>query len=95
MYKVLGLEKKFPWTYFMGRIKFNDLPLSKRKIVAAIESGDYEGWEDIRLPTLFALKKRGYKPEAFFKFAEQRGLTDVDKVMDSKDLFKILDTFNK
>lgn len=95
MYKVLGLEKKFPWTYFMGRIKFTDLPLSKRKIVAAIESGDYEGWEDIRLPTLFALKKRGYKPEAFAKFSEQRGLTEVDKVMNSKDLFKILDSFNK
>jgi glutamyl-tRNA synthetase len=95
IYKVLGLEKKFPWTYFMGRIKFIDLPLSKRKIVAAIESGEYEGWEDIRLPTIFALKKRGYKPEAFAKFSEQRGLSDVDKVMDSKDFFKILDSFNK
>jgi glutamyl-tRNA synthetase len=95
IYKVLGLEKKFPWTYFMGRIKFTDLPLSKRKIVAAIESGDYEGWEDIRLPTLFALNKRGYKPEAFAKFSEQRGLTDVDKVIDSKEFFKIIDSFNK
>jgi len=95
IYKVLGLEKKFPWTYFMGRIKFTDMPLSKRKIVAAIESGEYEGWEDIRLPTIFALKKRGYKPEAFAKFSEQRGLSDVDKVIDSKDLFKIIDNFNK
>lgn len=87
--------KKFPWTFFMGRIKFKDLPLSKRKIVAAVKSGEYQGLEDIRLPTLFALRKRGYKPEAFAKFAEQRGLTEVDKVMNSKDFFKTLDSFSK
>jgi len=95
IYEVLGLENKFPWTFFMGRYKFTDVPLSKRKIVAAIETGEYEGWGDIRLPTLNALKKRGYKPEAFEKFVEQRGLTEVDKVIDSKDIFKIIDNFNK
>ncbi len=94
-YAALGIEKKFPWTFFMGRIKFTDLVLSKRKITAAIERGEYEGWEDERLPTIASLRKRGYKPEAFAKFAEQRGLTAVDKVMDSKDFFKILDNFNK
>lgn len=87
--------KKFPWTFFMSRIKFKDLPLSKRKIVAAIESGEYKGMEDIRLPTLFALRKKGYKPEAFAKFAEQRGLTEVDKVMDSEDFFRIINNFSK
>jgi len=95
IYEALGLGEKFPWIYFMGRIKFKDLPLSKRKIVAAIESGDYEGWEDIRLPTIFALRKRGYKPEAFAKFIEQRGLTEVDKVIESNEFFKIIDSFNK
>jgi glutamyl-tRNA synthetase len=94
-YAALGLEKNFPWTAFMGRIKFTDLVLSKRKITAAIEKGEYEGWEDERLPTLASLRKRGYKPEAFAKFAEQRGLTEVDKVIDSKEFFKIIDGFNK
>jgi glutamyl-tRNA synthetase len=88
-------DKKFPWTAFMGRIKFTDLILSKRKITAAIESGEYEGWDDAKLPTISSLRKRGYKPEAFAKFAEQRGLTEVDKVIDSKDFFKIIDDFNK
>ncbi len=87
--------KKFPWTYFIGRIKFTDLILSKRKITAAIESGEYEGFEDERLPTIASLRKRGYKPEAFSKFAEQRGLTEVDKVIDSKDFFNVIDGFNK
>jgi len=92
-YEALG--KKFPWTAFMGRIKFTDLDISKRKIMDAIKEGKFKGEDDERLPTISSLKKRGYKPEAFAKFAEQRGLTEVDKVMDSKDFFKIIDILNK
>jgi glutamyl-tRNA synthetase len=88
-------KKKFPWTFFIGRIKFTDVNLSKRKLTAAIQEGEYEGWEDARLPTIASLKKRGYKPEAFEKFIEQRGLTESDKVIDSKELFKIIDQFNR
>ena len=95
IYESLGFKSKFPWTFFMGRYKFTDVPLSKRKIVAAIESGEYEGWDDLRLPTLKALKKKGYKPETFAKFAELRGLTEVDKVIDSKEIFRILNELNK
>jgi len=90
-----AFNKKFPWTFFMGRIKFTDLILSKRKLNESIKSGKFSGAEDERIPTIASLKKRGYKREAFEKFAIQRGLTEVDKVMDSKDFFKILDNFNK
>jgi len=95
IYHALGLDKKYPWVFFMGRIKFSDIELSKRKIAAAIKEGKYTGFEDIRLPTIASLRKRGYKPEAFAKLAEQRGLSEVDKVMSQKDFFEILDSFNK
>ena len=95
IYKILGFEKKFPWNAFIGRIKFTDVNLSKRKIKQAIESGEYENFEDEKLPTIISLKKRGYKPEAFVKFIEQRGLTEVDKVISQKDFFKVIDDFNK
>lgn len=91
IYKALGKEKKFPWTFFMGRIRFTDIVLSKRKIKAAIEKGEFESFEDVRLPTIASLRKRGYKPEAFAKFAEFRGLTEVDKVMSQKDFFGALE----
>jgi glutamyl-tRNA synthetase len=68
MSAVIG--KKPPWTFFIGRIKFTDLILSKRKLNAAIKEGEFSGEEDERLPTLASLKKRGYKPEAFAKFVE-------------------------
>jgi glutamyl-tRNA synthetase len=87
--------KKFPWTFFIGRIKFRDLALSKRKITAGIKSGEFSGAEDERLPTIASLRKRKYNPESFAKFVEQRGLTEVDKVMDSREFFQIIDNFNK
>jgi glutamyl-tRNA synthetase len=94
MYTVLGFEKKFPWTFFMGKFKFSDLIMSKRKIQAAINAGEYEGFDDIRLPTIASFRKKGYKPEAFAKFAEQRGLSEVDKVITEKEFLEIIDTFN-
>ena len=60
-----------------------------------IDSGEFSGDDDMKIPTIASLRKRGYKSEAFVKFAEQRGLTEVDKVIDSKEFFKIIDSFNK
>jgi glutamyl-tRNA synthetase len=94
MYQALG-EEHFPTTLFVGRVKFTDVILSKRKIKAAIEDGGYEGWDDVRLPTIVTLMKRGYQPEAFYKFTIQRGVSEVDKVLTQKDLFKIIDEFNR
>jgi glutamyl-tRNA synthetase len=93
IYLIFG--KKFPWTGFLGRIKFKDLELSTTKIKKEIEEGKYSGWDDGGLPTISSLKKRGYKSKAFWKFAEQIGLSESDKVMDKKEFFKLLDAFNK
>ena len=93
IYDVLG--KKFPWTAFLGRTKFKDMELSTTKMRQAIEEGKYSGWSDARLPTIVSLKKQGYKPQAFWKFAEQVGLSESDKVIDKKEYFKLLDSFNK
>jgi glutamyl-tRNA synthetase len=87
-------KKKYPFAFFIGRIKFKDLILSKRKITAAIQEGKFEGFDDEKLPTIASLRKRGFNPKAFEKFAEQRGITEVDKVMDSKEFFQTLDNFN-
>lgn len=87
-------NKEYPWTFFIGRIKFTDLVLSKRKIESMIKSGEFSGHDDERLPTISSLRKRGYKPETFCKFIEQRGLTEVDKVISGKDFFEALDVFN-
>jgi glutamyl-tRNA synthetase len=93
IYKVLG--EKFPWTAFLGKIHFKDMELSMTKMRQDIEEGKYKGWDDKRLPTIASLKKQGYKPSAFWKFAEQVGLSESDKIMDRKEYFLLLDNFNK
>ncbi|MBU2104596.1 MAG: glutamate--tRNA ligase [Nanoarchaeota archaeon] len=92
IYKVFG--KKYPWSAFIGRYKFKDLELSKTKIKEGIESGKYSSWDDPQLPTISSLKKRKYKPEAFFKFAEQKGLSEADRTFEKKEFFRLLDSFN-
>lgn len=94
IHKALG--KKSPWTGFLGRFKFKDMELSTTKFRKAIEEGKYSGWDDAKLPTIASIMKQGkYKPQAFWKFAEQIGLSENDKVMDRKEYFLLLDSFNK
>ncbi len=93
IYKVLN--KKYPWTAFIGRLHLKELPLSSSKIRQDIENGKYKGWDDPKLPTLISLKKQGYMPEAFWKYAEDRGISEVDKTISQKDLYELLDNYNK
>lgn len=93
IYRALGLGKQFPWTAFLGRIKFKDMDLSTTKIRQAIDQGKYSGWDDEELPTIASLIKRGYKPEVFWKFAERVGLSENDKVIDKEEYFKLLNSF--
>lgn len=90
-----ALGKKYPWTGFLGRYHFKDMEISTSLFRKQIEAGKYKGWDDPKLPTLVSLKKRGYKPEAFWKMAEHIGLSEVDKTLDKKDFFRLLDNFNK
>ena len=42
-----------------------------------------------------SLKKQNYKPQAFWRFAEQIGLSENDKVIDREEFFTLLNSFNK
>jgi glutamyl-tRNA synthetase len=88
-----SLKKKFPWTGFLGKFKFKELDLSTTKMKEGIKEGKFSGWDDKNLPTVISLKKQGYKPQAFHKFAEQIGLSEADKVMERKEFFFLLNSF--
>ena len=60
-----------------------------------LKEGKFSGDEDEKLPSIASLRKRGYTREAFVKFVIQRGISEVDKLISSKDFFKVLDQFNK
>jgi glutamyl-tRNA synthetase len=61
------LQKHLGWEYpeviNIGRLGLEAGILSKSNIRAGIENGTYSGWDDPRLGTLQALRKRGIQPE--------------------------------
>jgi len=94
LYEHLGW--KYPETLYWGRVKLHDFGgFSTSSIRKAIERGDFTGWDDPRLPTVSALRRRGYTPEAIREFWIDLGLTQKDisismQTIDSKNS-KIID----
>ncbi|MBI4981167.1 glutamate--tRNA ligase [Candidatus Woesearchaeota archaeon] len=86
---------KSPSYQHWGRINFEGFELSTSKTRRAIEEGKYTGWEDIRLPFLRGLRKRGYQPGAFRKFALGIGLTLNDKTVSIEEFWKSINAFNR
>jgi glutamyl-tRNA synthetase len=93
IYDYLG--KKFPEAIFVGRINFEGMPVSCSKIRPLIENKTYTGWDDIRIPFLEALKRRGYRPEAFIHYSIDVGISLNDKTVTKNEFFKTINAFNK
>ena len=76
------LYKYFDWVYphsvHFGRLKIGEMVLSTSKIKEGIENKTYEDWDDIRVGTIRALRRRGFKAEALQKIIIDSGLTTSD-----------------
>ena len=93
MFEVLG--KKSPENFFLGRYNFDDLEISCSKTKVKIKDGLFKYWDDIRLPFISALRRRGYQAEAFLEFSKNVGLSQLDKTISGEEYFKLLNSFNK
>jgi glutamyl-tRNA synthetase len=93
MYEHLGW--KYPEAIHYGRLKITGAFLSKSKIVQGINEGIYKGFDDPRLGTFAALRKRGITPEAIKKMMIDVGTKSNDVTLSWENLFsynrKILD----
>jgi glutaminyl-tRNA synthetase len=54
---------------------------SKRKINALVESGQVDGWDDPRLVTLSALRRRGFTPRSIRMFCEDSGVSKANSTI--------------
>ena len=68
------------WEY--GRLNLSYTVVSKRKIGKLIEQGIVANWDDPRLFTLSALRRRGFPPEAINVFCGKVGVTMAQTVLD-------------
>jgi glutamyl-tRNA synthetase len=93
MYRHLGW--KYPETIHYGRLKITGASLSKSKIVQGMRDGLYKDWDDPRLATFVALRRRGIKPDAIKKMIIDIGPKTSDVTLSWENLYaynrKILD----
>ncbi|HDQ07139.1 MAG TPA: glutamate--tRNA ligase [Candidatus Bathyarchaeota archaeon] len=85
MYKHFGW--KYPETIHYGRLKITGASLSKSEIVKGLANGEYESWDDPRLATLAALRRRGITAEAIRSLMVDVGPKPQDVVLSWKNLY--------
>ena len=85
------LQMRKPKMLEFSRLEFEGMPVSKRVLKPLVENGQVSGYDDPRLPTLEAMRKRGIVPEAIRKFVLSLGFTKSDTLAP----FDTLESFNR
>jgi glutaminyl-tRNA synthetase len=65
-----------------ARLNLSYTVMSKRKLLELVQKGIVDGWDDPRMPTISGLRRRGYTPEAIWKFTELIGVAKRDSLTD-------------
>ena len=74
----------FDWEYpdirYWGNVRISgfDAPVSSSTLGKMVNKGELDGWDDPRAPTIRALKRRGFRPEAIRNFFKEMGVTEND-----------------
>lgn len=79
-----------------ARLNLNYTVMSKRKLLQLVNEGLVNGWDDPRMPTISAMRRRGYSPAAIRNFAERVGVAKRENIIDVSFLeFCIREDLNK
>ena len=93
MYGYLGWS--YPEAIHYGRLKIEKASLSKSRIVQSVRDGVFKGWDDPRLATFAALRRRGITAEAIRRLIIDVGPKPSDVMLSWENLYahnrKILD----
>lgn len=65
-----------------ARLNMNYTVMSKRKLRRLVEEGHVSGWDDPRMPTLRAMRRRGYTADAVLEFIRRVGVAKNYSVSD-------------
>ncbi|MDP2364725.1 MAG: glutamine--tRNA ligase/YqeY domain fusion protein [Ignavibacteria bacterium] len=90
------LEIYHPQQIEFARLNLTYTMMSKRKLLEIVEQKFVDGWNDPRMPTISAYRRKGYTPEAIQNFAEMIGVAKRDAMTDVALLeFAIRENLNK
>jgi glutaminyl-tRNA synthetase len=65
-----------------ARLNLTYTVLSKRRLIQLVTEKRVRGWDDPRMPTLRGVRRRGYTPEAIWRFCERIGVSKFEGVID-------------
>lgn len=65
-----------------ARLNMTNTVMSKRYLRQLVFDGHVEGWDDPRMPTLCALRRRGYTPESILDFVQRAGIAKANSLVD-------------
>ena len=68
--------------YEFARLNLTYTVMSKRKLLQLVQNKIVSGWDDPRMPTICALRRKGYTPASVRAFAEKVGVAKRDNVID-------------
>jgi glutaminyl-tRNA synthetase len=68
--------------YEFARLNMTYTIMSKRKLLQLVNEGHVQGWDDPRMPTLSAVRRRGYTPESIRDFCEKIGVAKRENLID-------------
>lgn len=71
-----------PHQYEFSRLNLEYTVMSKRKLNALVEEKLVSGWDDPRMPTIAAFRRRGYTPASMREFAKRIGVTKMDNTVE-------------
>ena len=90
------LEVYHPQQIEFARLNLTYTVMSKRKLLELVEQKFVDDWDDPRMPTISAYRRRGYTPESIQNFAEIVGVARRDAMTDLALLeFAIREDLNK
>jgi glutaminyl-tRNA synthetase len=70
----LALPRPVPHQYEFARLNLTHTLMSKRRLLRLVREGHVAGWDDPRMPTISAMRRRGYPAAALRDFAERVGV---------------------
>lgn len=68
--------------YEFARLNMTYTVMSKRKLLQLVNEKHVSGWDDPRMPTLSAVRRRGYTPKSIRDFCEKIGIAKRENLID-------------
>lgn len=91
-----GMPIHHPQQIEFAKLRPTYTVMSKRNLLKMVEEKTVTGWDDPRMPTISAMRRRGFPPEALRNFVTDVGVTKVESYIDLSRLENaVRDVLNK